>query len=94
MKTLLLFPEAGKFSALTSEQQIQVLTSIEKTPFFRMVRTHTVIGFFSRPAHGGNYDKIGWKLIGYDDSLNHRPPFGYYDAQPQPAVPSVEEKRV
>ena len=51
-----------------------------------MVRTHTVIGFFARPVHGGNYDKIGWKLIGYDDSLNHKPPFGYYDAQPQPAV--------
>ena len=31
--------------------------------------------------HGGNQDKIGWKLIGYDDSLNFRPPFGYYDAQ-------------
>jgi gluconate 2-dehydrogenase gamma chain len=76
---------AGKFSALPSEQQIKVLTSIEKTPFFRMVRTHTVIGFFSRPAHGGNFDKIGWKLIGYDDSLNHKPPFGYYDALPQPA---------
>ena len=30
--------------------------------------------------------KIGWKLIGYDDSLNHKPPFGYYDAQPQPRV--------
>lgn len=78
-----LYPDAAKFSALTSEQQIKVLTGIEKTPFFRTVRTHTVLGFFSRPAHGGNYDKIGWKLIGYDDSLNHKPPFGYYDAQPQ-----------
>jgi gluconate 2-dehydrogenase gamma chain len=90
MKTLALFPKAGKFSALTSEEQIQVLTSIEKTPFFRMVRTQTVLGFFSRPVHGGNYDKIGWKLIGYDDSLNHKPPFGYYDAQPQPSTPSAE----
>jgi hypothetical protein len=35
-------------------------------------------------VHGGNYDKIGWKLIGYDDSLNHKPPFGYYDALQQP----------
>lgn len=78
-----LYPDAGKFSALTAAQQISVLTHIENTPFFRMVRTHTVIGFFSRPVHGGNYDKIGWKLIGYDDSLNHKPPFGYYDAQPQ-----------
>jgi gluconate 2-dehydrogenase gamma chain len=87
-----LYPGAQKFSALTSEQQIKTLTAVEKTPFFNMVRTHTVIGFFARPVHGGNYDKIGWKLIGYDDSLNHKPPFGYYDAQPQPA-PWGKEKR-
>lgn len=80
-QTRQLFPTATKFSALTGPQQIQVLTAMEKTPFFNMVRTHTVIGFFASPVHGGNQDKIGWKLIGYDDSLNFRPPFGYYDAQ-------------
>jgi gluconate 2-dehydrogenase gamma chain len=83
-KTAQLYPGANKFSALTSEQQIKTLTEIEKTPFFNTVRTHTVIGFFARPVHGGNHDKIGWKLIGYDDSMNYKPPFGYYDAQPQP----------
>jgi gluconate 2-dehydrogenase gamma chain len=83
-KTQQAYPDATKFSALTSEQQVKVLTEIEKTSFFNMVRTHTVIGFFARPEHGGNFEKIGWKLIGYDDSLNHKPPFGYYDAQPQP----------
>ena len=83
-KTKQLYPEASLFSALTSEQQIKVLTEIERTPFFTLVRTHTVIGFFSRPVHGGNHDKIGWQLIGYDDSMKHKPPFGYYDAQPQP----------
>jgi len=88
-----LYPDAGKFSTLASEQQIKVLASIDQTPFFRLVRTHTVIGFFSRPVHGGNYDKIGWKLIGYDDSLNHKPPFGYYDAEPQPAAVSGGEER-
>jgi gluconate 2-dehydrogenase gamma chain len=87
------YPNAAKFSALTSEQQIKVLTSIEKTPFFRAVRTHTVLGFFSRPVHGGNFDKIGWKLIGYDDSLNHKPPFGYYDAQAQSPATGAEERR-
>ncbi len=71
----------GKFSALTPEQQIKTLTAIEKTPFFNLVRQHTVIGFFARPVDGGNYDKIGWKLIGYDDSMNFKPPFGCYDAQ-------------
>jgi len=75
-----MFPGSTKFSALNSEQQIKVLTAMEKTPFFNTVRTHTIIGFFASPVHGGNQDKIGWKLIGYDDSLNFRPPFGYYDA--------------
>ena len=82
-KTKEVYPDAAKFSALTGEQQIKVLTAIEKTPFFNMVRTHTILGFLSRPIHAGNFDKIGWKLIGYDDSLNHKPPFGYYDAQAQ-----------
>ena len=90
-KTRQLYPDADKFSALTPEQQIRLLTEIEKTPFFNMVRTHTVIGFFARPENGGNYEKTGWKLIGYDDSLNHKPPFGYYDAQPQAGHLAVKE---
>jgi gluconate 2-dehydrogenase gamma chain len=83
-KTKELFPSATKFSALTPPQQIQVLTAIEKSPFFNTVRNHTVIGFFASPMHGGNHDKVGWKLIGFDDSLDFKPPFGYYDAQPAP----------
>ncbi len=82
-KTQELYPNAAKFSALTGEQQIKVLTAIEKTPFFNTVRTHTVIGFFSRPVHGGNQGKVGFQLIAYNDSLNHKAPFGYYDAQLQ-----------
>jgi gluconate 2-dehydrogenase gamma chain len=77
-------PNAGPFSALTFDQQIQVLTAIERTPFFNLVRTHTITGFFASPLHGGNHDKVGWALVGYDDSLNHEPPFGYYDALPPP----------
>jgi gluconate 2-dehydrogenase gamma chain len=80
-QTKKLFPSAPRFSALSSDQQIQVLTAMEKTPFFTLVRTHTVTGFFASPIHGGNYNKVGWKLVNYDDSLNHKPPFGYYDAQ-------------
>jgi gluconate 2-dehydrogenase gamma chain len=79
-----LVPGATKFSALTSAQQIQVLTALEKSPFFNTVRNHTVTGFFASPIHGGNHEKIGWKLIAFDDSLNFKPPFGYYDAQPSP----------
>jgi gluconate 2-dehydrogenase gamma chain len=83
-QTTKLFPSATKFSALTPDQQIEVLTAMEKTPFFNLVRTHTVTGFFASPVHGGNQGKVGWKLVNYDDSLNFKPPFGYYDAQPQP----------
>jgi gluconate 2-dehydrogenase gamma chain len=92
-KTRELFPGTAKFSALNSEQQIQLLTAIEKTPFFNIVRNHTVIGFLSRPVHGGNHNEVGWKLIGYEDTLNHKPPFGYYDAQALHAQGSRKEKR-
>jgi hypothetical protein len=67
------------FAGLTTAQQTQVLTSIEKTPFFQAVRSHTIMGMFAAPQHGGNYQKIGWKMIDFDDSLNFQPPFGYYD---------------
>jgi gluconate 2-dehydrogenase gamma chain len=80
-KTRELFPSAGNFSALRSTQQIEVLTAMEKSRFFNTVRNHTVIGFLASPMHGGNLNKVGWKLVGYNDSLNHKPPFGYYDAQ-------------
>jgi hypothetical protein len=68
-----------RFGALSSSEQIALLTSIEKTPFFKAVRDHTVMGMFSAPQHGGNYKKIGWTQIGFDDSLNFRAPFGAYD---------------
>jgi hypothetical protein len=68
-----------RFASLPSDQQIAVLTSIEKTPFFKTVRDHTIMGMFASPQHGGNFKKVGWTQIGYDDSLNFRAPFGAYD---------------
>ena len=82
-QTKQMFPTAAKFSALTGPQQIQVLTAMEKSPFFNTVRTHTIIGFFASPVHGGNHDKVGWQLVGWSDALEHEAPFGYYDAQPR-----------
>jgi len=82
VQTRQLYPQATSFSSLSADQQIKVLTAMEKTPFFNLVRTHTITGFFASPSLGGNANKIGWKLVNYDDSLNHKPPFGYYDALP------------
>jgi gluconate 2-dehydrogenase gamma chain len=78
-KTRELFRNADRFSGLTSAQQIQVLKAIEKTPFFALVRQHTIVGFLADPVHGGNRDQIGWKLIGFDDKFDYKPPYGYYD---------------
>jgi gluconate 2-dehydrogenase gamma chain len=44
-----------------------------------LVRQHTIMGFFSNPQYGGNRDKMGWKLIGFEDAFVFQPPFGYYD---------------
>ena len=76
-----LFPGAPEFSALSSPQQIQVLTAIEKTEFFEYVRYHTIVGFLANPEYGGNYKETGWKLIGFESDMHFEPPFGYYDAE-------------
>ena len=65
--------------SLPADQQIAILTAMEKTPFFKTVRDHTIMGMFAAPQHGGNFHKVGWSQIGYDDSLNFRAPFGAYD---------------
>jgi gluconate 2-dehydrogenase gamma chain len=46
--------------------------------FFLMVIG--ILGFLSNPEYGGNRDKVGWKLIGFEDTFAYEPPFGYYDA--------------
>jgi gluconate 2-dehydrogenase gamma chain len=79
-KTHELFPSVDKFSDLNSDQQGQVLTAIEKTPFFAQVRLHTIVGFFANPEYGGNQDKVGWNLIGFEDKFDWQPPFGHYDS--------------
>jgi len=33
--------------------------------FFEMLRAHLQEGLFADPAHGGNRDKLGWKVLGH-----------------------------
>jgi len=56
-----------------------VLKSIEKEKFFESVRTMTIYGMFANPSYGGNYDEIGWKLLGFQSEFYFEPPFGVYD---------------
>jgi len=74
-----MFPKSARFSELSSQQQIALLKKIEKTDFFDLVRVHTVMGYFADPEYGGNFNQAGWKLIGFQDQFNFKPPFGFYD---------------
>ena len=76
-----MFPAAARLSQLQPEQQVAVLSAIEKSEFFETVRTHTLIGMFANPSYGGNRDQAGWKLIGFEDAMAFQPPFGYYDRE-------------
>lgn len=75
------FGKTKRFSELGSEQQTEVLKEIEKSPFFELVRTMTILGMFSNPEYGGNHDQIGWKLLGFQDDFHFKSPFGFYDAE-------------
>lgn len=83
-----MFPAAAKFSQLPSEQQVQLLNAIQHTAFFEIVRVHTVMGFLANPEYGGNYNKAGWKAIGFEDYFYYQPPFGYYDSEYAQSHPS------
>ena len=74
-------PAAASFAALTGEQQIAFLHTVDTTGFFDQARLLTLCGMFSNPAYGGNRDKLGWKLIGFEDQHIFEPPFGWYDRE-------------
>ena len=63
------------FTELSTRDQDSVLIDVEtgaatgfvgsSAVFFAMLRTHTLQGTFGDPYYGGNYNFIGWDLIGY-----------------------------
>lgn len=60
---------AGKpFADLPAAQQLAVLHRIESNPelkpFFDLLVTHTMQGFYGDPRHGGNRDRVSWKMVG------------------------------
>jgi len=77
------WPNSGRFSKLLPARQFELLTDWEKQkkPFFEAVRSATITGMFSNPDYGGNYDKIGWKLLNFEDRFAWQPPFGSYDVE-------------
>jgi gluconate 2-dehydrogenase gamma chain len=72
---------AKSFASLSSGQQIAVLTALEKEKphLFGAIRFGTIAGMLANPEWGGNYQKIGWRWIGFDDRFSWAAPFGWYD---------------
>jgi gluconate 2-dehydrogenase gamma chain len=87
------FPDSAGFVALSSARQVELLHSIERTPFFGQLHMLTVIGLLASPSYGGNRDGAGWKMIGFDDTHVYAPPFGYYDRDYPGFVPYSTEPR-
>jgi gluconate 2-dehydrogenase gamma chain len=65
------------FAEMTSDQQTLLLAALEKgdvpvgiwdgvnpKTFFEMVLSHTMQGFYGDPRHGGNRDRVSWKMLG------------------------------
>jgi gluconate 2-dehydrogenase gamma chain len=73
---------ARTFAALTDEQQHAVIAAMEKDrhPFFFALRGATIVGMFANPEYGGNFEKSGWRMIGFVDQFSWTAPFGWYDA--------------
>ena len=63
------------FTELSARDQDSVLIDVETgaatgfvgsaAAFFAMVRSHTLQGTFGDPYYGGNFNFIGWDMIGY-----------------------------
>lgn len=76
-------PDAGGFADLDADAQEALLGALPESapgtffPLWALV----VFGAVADPAHGGNRDKAGWALLGFDDRHAWQPPFGFYDAE-------------
>jgi gluconate 2-dehydrogenase gamma chain len=54
-----------RFIELAAGEQTAVLADIEKdaNAFFELILAHTRQGFYGDPRHGGNRDRVSWKML-------------------------------
>jgi gluconate 2-dehydrogenase gamma chain len=57
--------------------------SIAPAAFFRLLRDYTMMGFYGDPRHGGNRDRVSWRMLGVPD-----PPIRgrLHETEPAPAL--------
>lgn len=54
-----------RFVDLRPAEQDALLETLAESPFFALLRAHTIQGTFCDPVYGGNGNFVGWDLIGY-----------------------------
>lgn len=72
-------PGSTSLAGLGETEAIAFLKSVETTAFFELTWALTVWGTFALPEHGGNRDRSGWSIVGFEDRHAWQPPFGHYD---------------
>lgn len=74
-------PSAEGFASLIEDEQLEIMRSVEQEApgFFGTARFLVVLGFASHPSYGGNRLQAGWRVMGFEPSFIHEPPFGAYD---------------
>ena len=105
--------QGALFAALDAVDQDALLRDVEANAapgfgpgagaFFNLVLTHTIQGTFSDPAHGGNVDFIGWRMLGYPgvrttvtpdlQRIDRMPPSRQVSAYDFPAFSAARERR-
>lgn len=69
----------SSFAEASAPEQIAFLRTVDRTPFFVGMRKLTILGTLSASRYGGNFEGVGWKMIGFEDRHAFASPFGYYD---------------
>jgi gluconate 2-dehydrogenase gamma chain len=42
-------------------------TAVEPAAFFGLLRSHAMMSFYGDPRHGGNRDRVSWRMLGVPD---------------------------
>jgi gluconate 2-dehydrogenase gamma chain len=56
-------------ASLTQPQLFDLVSGLsqQNQPFFELVRSHTLEGYYGSPRHGGNRDAVSWRMLGLDE---------------------------
>jgi gluconate 2-dehydrogenase gamma chain len=56
-------------AAASPTEQLEVVSFLAEwdKPFFELVRSHTLEGYYGSPRHGGNRNAVSWHMLGLDD---------------------------